>query len=200
MIKIKSTKVIKRHMFRSIPNHSTHLLRTIHFHGFSRHPSQITNHLQPYATYRVDDANALTTTHEQAQLNPLLQRNNGSTFQHPPYVRSICNIDNCKDVICPKLCGQLIETADVGHATHSDSFPGVRFVSNSDYSGNPLSPEYMVPYAIPVENTTGGVNINATKTANLNNNQEALNNVHMNSSREPTKQATQGSDDLTNIN
>lgn len=92
-----------------------------------------------------------------------------------------------------------MEDADVGHATHSESYPTSVFISETD-SFNQNRPEYMIPYANSVENTTVGLNINPTKTTNLNNNQQARQHVHMNSSRKPTKKTSTGSDDTTNVN
>lgn len=152
-----------------------------------------------YVTYRIDQAKAITTTHEQAQVNPLLTKPNGSTMQHPAIVRTLCDIPNCEHKVCKKPCNTPIENSDVGHATHSDKFPGVRYISNTDSSGD-ARPEFMLPYERPIENTTSGANIDKTKTKNLNDNSEALNNVHLNASKLPAQKADTGSNDPTNIN
>ena len=152
-----------------------------------------------YVTYRVDDAKPGITTYEQSQENPLLERNNGTTFQHPPIVRTTCGIPNCEHKLCKQLCETPIQHADVGHTTHGESYPGTKFVSNVDCSGKQHA-EYILPYVPPVENTTMSSNTNQVKTTNLNNNEEALNNVHMNSSRLPVKKTSTGSNDNTNIN
>ena len=108
-------------------------------------------------------------------------------------------LPHCKDKLCKTPCDKIIEDADVGHATHSPTFPDVNFVSRTDSSGR-NKPEYMVAYDPPMENTTAGQNINETKTATLNNNQEAVENVHMNSSRNPMKKSFISTDDPRNIN
>lgn len=154
---------------------------------------------QKYATYRTDDAKASITTFEQSQNNPILKNNANKAYQHPPYVRSICDLPNCQDKLCKTPCGKIVEDADVGHATHSPTFPNVKYISATDCSGQNKT-EYMVSYNPPIENTTAGQNINKDKTANLNNNKEALENIHLNSSRNPAKKAFTGSDDPTNIN
>ena len=184
-------------MFRSKLHQATNLVRPM-LNQPSYH-KQIIPQKQGYATYRVDDAKAMNTTHEQAQVNPLLGDNVKHTFQHPAYVRSVCDYTYCKDTVCKKPCGPVIEEADVGHATHSSTYPNVKYVSSVDSKGA-VRPEYMVVYNPPIENVTGGLNLNKEKTENFNNNQEALHNVHLNSSRQPTQKAYQGSDDISNIN
>lgn len=114
--------------------------------------------------------------------------------------RTLFDFPGCEHKLCITPCSKVVENADVGHATHGGKFPGAVYISSTDSSGNTGRPEYMVPYAIPIENTTSGQNINHTKTANLNNNPEALANVHINSSRQPKKPMDTGTDDITNIN
>lgn len=184
----------------NIINNATRLNTTsVHNHVLYTRPPQIIN-INRYATYRVDDANYINTTHEQSQANPILSNYNGY-YQHPPYVRSLCDLDNCEHHLCyGKLCGSHIQDADVGHATHSATYPGVKYISSKDSSGKDR-PEYMVKYENPIENNTQSQNVNSEKTKNLNENKEALNNVHMNSSRKPCKKTNDDlNDDKTNIN
>lgn len=85
--------------------------------------------------------------------------------------------------MCKEPCSNVIQDADVGHATHSGTFPNVRFVSTIDSLGE-TCPEFMLPYVNPIENTTMGQNINSVKTDNLKNNQEAYALLH-NSHKSP---------------
>lgn len=111
--------------------------------------------------------------------------------------RTLCDFPGCEHKLCITPCSGVVENADVGHANATH---GGVYISSTDSLGNTRRPEYMVPSAIPIENTTSGQNINHTKTANLNNNPEALANVHINSSRQPKKPMDTGTDDITNIN
>lgn len=154
-----------------------------------------------FATYHVDKVDAMKTTHEQTQSNPLIMKtyNRNETMQHPSIVRTSCDKEYCEHQLCKKPCSTIKEVADVGHATHSATYPGVTYVSATDCSGTPR-PEYLLPYTIPIENTTNGAYTDQTKTTNLNNNREALENIHMNVSKEPIKKMDTGSNDLENIN
>ena len=137
---------------------------------------------QTYATYHVEDANAMKSSHEQAQVNPLLPKKNGETFQHPNFCRNKCNHIDCQHKLCPKLCDTLVTTEYIGHGTHDGSYPKSVYVSETDLNGKDR-PQYGKFYEIPVPKTSIE-EPSAEKTVVLNENKEALNNVHMNTTRQ----------------
>ena len=146
--------------------------------------TQGVSHKKDYAVYRIADTNANNSTHEQAQVNPILTSAKGKPFQHPSYVRDTCDADTtCDSKICKKLCGDIEKSSYVGHGTHDGTVAGAVFISHTDLNNN-LSAQYGVMYKKPINNPDiSGMNTNNDKTNNLNNNKEMADNVHLNSSQ-----------------
>lgn len=101
--------------------------------------------------------------------------------------------------LCNKLTQYYYKKADVDRVTHFPTYPGVIYISTTDSKGD-VRTKYMKCYHLLIENTIGDNNINDEKTKNLNDNAEALINVHVNSSKKPTQKTYIGSDDPSNIN
>ena len=87
-------------------------------------------------------------------------------------------------LLCPEPCDSVVTSEYVGHATHDGSFPKSVYVSQTDLNGK-NRPQYGNFYELPVTKTSCS-EPNTQKTAALNNNGEALNNVHVNAARENT--------------
>ncbi len=138
------------------------------------------NPKKDYASYRVAITNCNTSSHELAQANPILTSAKGKAFQHPSYVRDICDKDEaCESKVCAKPCGIVNKSALIGHGTHDGTFPNTVFLSSTDLNNN-LSPQYGKLYENPLHNhDSAGILTDNTKTNNLTTNTEMLNNLHM---------------------
>ena len=127
MIKIKSTKVIKRHMFRNAANHSTHLLQTKRFIGFSNNPYSTTKACK----FKGKAAKDLS--------------NDGGKKNHTHVVEEKCAKDGCSLESCPKLCGIPKGFRVIGHNTHKPPIGRLaRFIDEKDANGAD-KPQYFVP-------------------------------------------------------
>jgi hypothetical protein len=162
--------------------------------------STLVSSQKSYATYHIDKPTVKNNSHEQTQSNPILKTKKGTVFQHPGIGKDICEAEDCKDKLCDKPCENIVERTTVGHGTHDGSRQDSTFISSTDFAGEPRA-QYMRSYNPPVQNhDSEGKNIDIEKTKELNNNPDMQDNIHMNSSRLPTKPENTGSDDPQNIN
>lgn len=158
---------------------------------------RVTTITKPYATYHIDKTTPQLSTHELAKENPILGEKG---FQHPTFGKDLCIKQDCEHKLCDQLCAPLKEKVLVGHGTHDGSREDSKFISTTDLNGA-SRPQYMKSYLQPVHNPdTTGINIDSTKTTELNNNKEMQENVHMHSSRNLAQPLNNGTNDLTNIN
>src|SRR5271170_388181 len=137
--------------------------------------------------YFVDDSNALKSSHELAEKNPILRKpwvseSTNNSYQHPPIGKIVCDKPGCPNKICNTLCGTEKQNVYVGHATHAN-YPGSEYISSSDFNKQPRS-QYGVFYEPPVKNRdTEGKNRNVEKTKELNNNKDAQAMIHIHSAK-----------------
>lgn len=110
--------------------------------------------LRYYAKHSVHKPTVMRTNHEENQenqKNPILTKTNKQgvkkPLQHYPVTKTICDKPGCVNLMCPNLCGHLVETRAVGHGTHSKEVPGkqVRPISYTDFNNQPRE-QYMVYY------------------------------------------------------
>jgi hypothetical protein len=115
---------------------------------------KIANDLQsirPYAKHSVHKPSVMKTNHEENQENPIFTKTNKTgkqtPSQHFPVTKTVCDKPGCINITCSNICGVIVETRVVGHATHSDSVPGkhVRRIANTDFNNQPKE-QYMVYY------------------------------------------------------
>ena len=182
LLKAKSMKnfVIKRTIMSRLYGQGHHGVKTV---GNYANPNRISK-IRKDIHYHVDDATAMSSSHELAQRNPILKKawKKGpidNSFQHSVIGRDKCEISSCKDKICNRPCGgQITERVYVGHVTHSNQY-GI-FVSYNDFN-NKSDKQYFVPYIPPVPNMDiSGDNINKDRTDNLNTkNTEARTMIHL---------------------
>lgn len=134
---------------------------------------------------QISNTNPMNSSHEQSQMNPLIQVGLKKVIQHP-----LINIASCENPACeikpcsPNKtdCGIVTKVEAIGHGTHADSskVPNVEHLSNTDFNGKPR-PQYGNFYSadkrvsVPINEQT--YNENATKE--VNNNEEMMNNITM---------------------
>lgn len=133
------------------------------------------------AHYHADNQSFMSSSHEQSQNNPFIQKHgykNGKSpvFQHPAIGRDTCSHEYCKDKICNTPCSTVVQKEYVGMCTHSEKYG--QYVSPIDLNDQERT-QYYKPYKEPVLNyDTTGDNVNQQKTTMLNNNSEMLFNIH----------------------
>jgi hypothetical protein len=69
--------------------------------------------------YHIDDTNALTTSHEQAKVNPLMSSHR-KIIQHPFIGQYICIKPHCEKQLFEKTCDIPKSKTYVGHVTHGN--------------------------------------------------------------------------------
>jgi hypothetical protein len=130
-----------------------------------------------YASFRIQKTNVSTSSHEQAQANPIMQGSKNYTFQHPSIVRDVCQDAQCESKTCNTLCSNVERSSHVAHGTHDGTFPGAAWLSNKDLN-NKSSNQYAVIYKNPVPNIDPhGVHTDPKMTANLQNNAQMLSTI-----------------------
>ena len=153
--------VIKRTMFKTV------FQRTLALPSSTQAQT-----LKENVCYVVRRTTPQTTSHEHAQVNPILPIG-GKAKQHPTISNMLCKKNHCENTLCSKPCDQGVNSTDVAHVEHA------RYVSATDLSKT-LRPQWGIFYETPVPNTdTTGSTRDFDKTEELNKNSEALVNVHM---------------------
>lgn len=145
-----------------------------------------TQQQQNYATYKVNRPRPITpqTPEIAKQNNPevTVTNNQGNTYtiRHNEVLKSTCVEDQCKQKVCQSLCNSPSGEKDkaIAHFTTSPTH-ATYVVSNTDLEGNKQI-QYAKGYSVPHEVEPSDVNINKKRTQNLNNNTNALQNIHDN--------------------
>ena len=150
-------------------------------------PKNKVNCMIQHRAYKVQisNTNPIDSSHEQSQINPLIQVGLNKVIQHPSINKASCENPECETKPCSLTktdCGIIIKVEAIGHGTHADSskVPNVEHLSNTDFNGQPR-PQYGHFYSankrvsVPINGQT--YNENATKE--VNNNEEMMNNIDM---------------------
>ena len=71
-----------------------------------------------YASHRVCNADANAKDPKTLKNNPIIVTKSGKSIQHMEITRQECDQDpNCKDKVCPTICGNIKDEESVGHLT-----------------------------------------------------------------------------------
>jgi len=184
-----STQVIKRTMMSGLVN-------------IAKKSRTITIPKQSMSYYRIHKTNPTTTSHEQAQTNPLLtNKKTKQTFQHPGLIEDQCDQKDCETKDCSTACGPAKQSAHIGHATHSPTYSVYGVYGSPTDLDNANKPQHIKMYPKPLENTSTDNDTDTQKTSNLQANAQLKKAIHTNKSTNPMEKANTGSDNFDeNIN
>ena len=73
-------------------------------------------------------------THEECKNNEII--GNKKPIQHPTIAMTVCKKVDCTEKKCEEPCESDAKPKAIGHATHSDKYPGVP-LSNTDFKKEP---------------------------------------------------------------
>lgn len=139
-----------------------------------------------YREYKicVHKTNAMKSSSEDCKNNPLISLAKKKVIQHDFYSANYCESPSCEQKVCKTTCDTITKTEYLGHGTHSDStkVPGAVYLSAQDAENNQRlqygkfykAEERSKPSTAHADET-----LDATRTENVNNNSEMLNNIAM---------------------